>query len=122
MKLQPRLLFCEPFHLRCRSGKHFSVAGFTCALTFGSPSVTRLTGWREKGLVRTGGERSLPSNKPAQMLNTALTRNDFSKQLGLSPLKATPEVRARKEGSFIKGTLLLLAFSLVYNASSPVFS
>lgn len=39
IELWSYLLFCESFHYRCRSTKLFSVAGFICASTFGSPNV-----------------------------------------------------------------------------------
>lgn len=67
-------------------------------------------------MVRTSEERSLLSDKPAQILNTVLILNDFSMQLlctrDLPPPKAMPGVRARKEGSFIKGTLFTSCIQL----------
>lgn len=79
-------------------------------------------------MVRTSEERSLLSDKPAQILNTVLILNDFSMQLlctrDLPPPKAMPGVRAKQERKVhsLKEPYSLLAFSFVYNVSSQVFS
>lgn len=87
------------------------MAQFTCMCSFSSSSVLGGTGCQEEGVVQTSEVRSLLSNKPAQMLNAVLILSDFSVQLlctrDQSSPKATPGVRARKDGWFtlIKETL-----------------
>lgn len=123
MKLWPCLPLCESSNFRCRSRKHFSVAGSTCALLLPllSPSAPGRPGWQEKGKVGTGKEKSLLSNKPAQVWNTVSILSAFCMLLLCIRDSLFPWCQGsgqEERAPSLKEPYLLLAYHLVYSISS----